>query len=337
MPLDGFPQFELLEGVTPIQRLPRLEQALGGGVRVFVKRDDLTGVGLGGNKLRKLEFLLGEAIARGCDTFLTVGGVQSNHARLTAAASARAGLACELVLADIVPRADPEYRRNGNVLLDGLFGAAVHYVAASADPLAFARERAAELEGMGRKPYVVGSGGSSPLGCLGYAACAAEIARQEEESGEKFVRIVIPNGSSGTHAGLAAGFVALGGEPARVKAFTVLQPADAARVTTIEKARATLALLRDDVVLPEQAIDICGSQRGEGYGIPTTESLEAIRMLARAEGLLVDPVYGAKAFAGLLADVRAGVYRPGEAVLFVMTGGLPGLFAYRPAFEITTG
>ena len=334
LPLERFPRVALLEGVTPIQRLARLERSLGGaGVRIFVKRDDLTGIGGGGNKLRKLEFLLGEAVAQGCDTFITVGGVQSNHARLSAAASARTGLACELVLADVVPRDDAEYRRNGNVLLDGLFGATVHYVAGTADPLEFARARAAELERGGRRAYVVGGGGSSPVGCLGYAACAEEILRQEEELGVTFARIAIPNGSSGTHAGLAAGFAALGRDPARVRSFAVLREAGDARAVTLGTARATLSLLNPHAALPGGVLDVSNDQRGAGYGIPTDSGLAAIRALARTEGLLLDPVYGAKAFAGLLADVRSGFYRSGDSALFIMTGGTPGLFAYRPAFE----
>lgn len=333
--LDRFPKLPLLEGPTPIQRLTRLEQALGaslGGVRIYGKRDDLTGVGGGGNKLRKLEFLLGEARAQGCDTFITVGGIQSNHARLTAAAAARHGFVCELVLAPMVPKHDPEYRHNGNVLLDRIFGATVHVVDASVDPLSFARERAAALGAAGRRAYVVGSGGSSPVGCLGYAACAAEIAAQEQEIPERFAQIVVPNGSAGTHAGLAAGFAALGQDAGRVRSFAVLRPTEAARAATLELARATLALLDGNARLEAGSIDVSGEQLGAGYGIPTAAGIDAIRRLATAEGLLIDPVYGGKAFAGLLADLQSGRSRAGDAVLFIMTGGLPGLFAYRTAF-----
>jgi D-cysteine desulfhydrase len=335
-PLDSFPRLVLLEGSTPIQRLHRLENSLGAernGVRLFVKRDDLVGLGGGGNKVRKLEFLLGEALARGCDTFVTIGAVQSNHARLSAAACAHAGLACELVLADVVPRHDADYRCNGNVLLDGLFGATIREAASFDAALEVAQRRAAELEREGRRPYFVGGGGSSPVGCLGYAACAWEIATQEAALGESFARIVVPNGSSGTHAGLAAGFAAMGESPARVKSFTVLAPLLEARATTLGKARATLDLLQPGAELPEAAIEVSGDQRGAGYGLPTEVGLSAIRLLARSEGLLVDPVYGAKALAGLLADARGGAFRVGDAVLFLMTGGAPGLFAYRSAFE----
>lgn len=334
--LGRMPRLDLIGGPTPIQRLDRVEHILGDelrGVRLFAKRDDFMALGGGGNKLRKLEFLLGDARARGCDTFITVGGIQSNHARLSAAAAARAGLACELVLNQQVPRFDEEYRRNGNVLLDGLFGATVHELRGDADPLAFAQERAAQLERDGRRAYVVGSGGSSPTGCLGYAACAQEIAQQEEDVAGGFARVVLPNASSGTHAGLAAGFAALGRDPIVLRAFTTSAPAEQARRRTLDFARATLALLRPDVSLALESIEVVPDQLGEGYGIPTAAMFDAVRLLARAEGLLLDPVYSGKAFAGLLADVRAGTYPRGAAVLFLMTGGTPGLFAYRPAFD----
>ena len=290
--LERFDRIALLDGVTPIQRLHRLEQALGNaaaGVRLFVKRDDLMGVGGGGNKLRKLEFLLGEALARRCDTFITTGGIQSNHARLSASVAARTGLSCELVLARVVPRDEEEYRRNGNVLLDGLFGATIHELPGDADALAFAEERAAELRKDGRRPYVVGMGGSTPIGCLGYAACAQEIVAQEEAVAGGFARIVLPNGSSGTHAGLAAGLAALGMDPARAQSFAISAPTDAKRGQTYDLACATLALLGEEASIDMAAIDVAGDQLGEGYGLPTDAMFEAVRLMARTEGLHARP------------------------------------------------
>jgi D-cysteine desulfhydrase len=329
------PRYALLEGRTPIQRLRLLEHAIGGpdGPGIYVKRDDLMGIGGGGNKLRKLEFLIGDALAQGCDTFITTGARQSNHARLSAAAAARAGLACELVLTDTVPRDDEAYRRNGNVLLDDLFGATVHRLSGDADALTIAQDCAAELLAAGRRPYVVGSGGSSPVGCLGYVACAAEIVEQERELGLSFSRIVVPNGSSGTHAGLAAGFRALGHEPSRVTSFSVLAPIEHARETTHRLAAETLALINPHLAFDEGQIAVLDGVLGEGYGVPTSAMIEAVRLVARSEGLLLDPVYGGKAFAGLLAAFRSSSWGTGP-VLFVMTGGLPGLFAYEPAFRI---
>jgi D-cysteine desulfhydrase len=331
--LDEFPRFRLLDGPTPIQRLVRLEQVLGtatGGARLWVKRDDVMGVGGGGNKLRKLEFLIGDALAQGCDTFITTGGLQSNHARQSAAAAARAGLACELMLSDIVPRHDEAYRTNGNLLLDDLFGAAVHRLPGDVNALAAAQARAEEIGCEGRKAYVVGSGGSSPLGCLGYAICAAEILEEEQTAGRSFEAIVVPNGSAGTHAGLAAGLSAAGDDPRRILSFTVLAPLDKAIEDTHSLASAALRLIAPDRNLADDAIRVDGSQRGEAYGLPTDAMVGALRIVARSEGLLLDPVYSGKAFAGVLAGMRNGVWEDRD-VLFVMTGGTPGLFAYQDA------
>ncbi|MEG3176603.1 D-cysteine desulfhydrase family protein [Sphingomonas sp. RB3P16] len=333
--LEKRPRFSLLEGRTPIQRLTRLEQALGCGgcPPIYVKRDDLMGVGGGGNKLRKLEFLIGEALDQGCDTFITTGARQSNHARLSAAAAARAGLSCELVLTDNVTRDDEAYRRNGNVLLDDLFDATVLRRPAGVDSLAVAQERAVHLFAKGHRAYVVVSGGSSPLGCLGYAVCAAEIIAQEQDLGLRFKRIIVPNGSSGTHAGLAAGLRAAGDEPGRIESFTVLAPIEKAQAVTTELAARTLALIDPASEFIAGDIVVTDGQLGEGYGVPTDAMFEAVRLVARSEGLLLDPVYGGKAFAGLIAGIREGRWRNAEPVLFVMTGGLPGLFAYEPAFR----
>ena len=321
----------LLEGPTPIQPLPRLSAEFG-GVNIYVKRDDLSGLGGGGSKLRKLEFLVGEARAMGADTIITVGARQSNHARLTAAAAARLGLQCELVLTRAVPRDEPEYLENGNVLLDELLGARVHDLPGTANALAFAQERADALRTQGRKVYVCPLGGSSPVGCLGYAACAAEIMTQAHAQGLSFSRIVVPNGSGGMQAGLAAGFAALGIDPGLVMAYTVLAKAEQAHATTVEKANQTLALIDPALHIDGRSIVIEKTQLGEGYGIPTDAMREAVRLMASKEGLLLDPVYGGKAFAGLVQAARSGRHAPGENILFIMTGGLPGLFAYRSAF-----
>lgn len=324
--LDTFPRIRLFDAPTPIQRLERIEAALGlKGARLFAKRDDLMGLGGGGNKLRKLEFLLGAAIAQGCDTFVTTGARQSNHARLSAAAAARMGLAAELMLTDTVPREDEAYRHNGNQLLDALFGATVHHLPSGSNALAAARARAKKLQAEGRKTYVVGAGGSSPVGALGYVACADEIRAQEAALGLSFGTIIVANGSHGTHAGLAAGM----DDPRRVLSFTVLAELAEAERATLALANETRSLL-GGAPLGADDIRIDGSQRGEAYGIPTEAMLAAVRLMARAEGLLIDPVYSGKAFAGVLAGLAEGRFT-GD-VLFVMTGGTPGLYAYQPAF-----
>ncbi|MCK9689431.1 D-cysteine desulfhydrase family protein [Scleromatobacter humisilvae] len=329
--LTAFPRRQLLDGTTPIQHLPRLSKKLG-NVDIFVKRDDVMGLGGGGNKLRKLEFLIGEAQAAGADTIVTVGALQSNHARLTAAAAAKAGLACELVLTRSVPRDDEDFLRNGNVLLDSLLGATVHHIADPADAPAFIQTRIAELRAAGRGVYMAPFGGSSAAGCLGYASCASEIVLQSEEMQIDFDRIVVPNGSGGTQAGLVAGLLAMGRDARLVQSYTVLWPVEKAKTATRGLAQDTLARLSPGRTIADDAVVVVDGQIGEGYGLPTDAMREAVRTVASLEGLLIDPVYGGKAFAGLLKDVREGKFPQAAKLLFVMTGGLPGLFAYRRAF-----
>ena len=331
--LAAYPRATLLEGPTPIQKLSRLSRLPDmNGCNIYVKRDDLTGLGGGGNKLRKLEFLLGEALAEGADTLVTWGGFQSNHARLTAAVAAQQGLACELILTPSAVRSDEDFCHNGNVVLDALFGATVHRLAPGAAPDVFAAQRVEKLRQQGKKPFVMPLGGSSPRGSLGYSACAAEILRQADALDVHFDRIIVPNGSAGTHSGLLAG-VTLAHSSTQIAGYTVLAGEDQAATTTLEKTRQVLQLLDPGATLAESSVSVDGNQRGDAYGAPTEAMLEAVRLLASHEGLLADPVYGGKAFAGLLAAVRAGKYPAGSNLLFVMTGGLPGIFAYRSAFE----
>ncbi|WP_223430911.1 D-cysteine desulfhydrase family protein [Pseudomonas sp. GL-B-26] len=334
--LSSFARADLLQGPTPIQRAERLEHLLGlksQGIGLFLKRDDHMLIGGGGNKLRKLEFHIGAALAAGVDTVITVGGIQSNHARLTAAVCARLGLACELILIRAVPKTDVDYELNGNVLLDQLFGAQLQVLAGGSDSLAVAETRATQLRDSGRNVLVIPTGGSTPLGSLGYARCAAEIAQQETELGLTLNQVVVPNGSAGTHAGLAAGFQLLGRGTSIVKSYSVLSDRDTSAARTRQLTQDALALLGSSAVVQAEEIAIDGSQLGDGYGLPTPAMQEAVRLMARAEGLLIDPVYSGKAFAGLLADLRQGRYRSGDNVLFVMTGGTPGLYAYRETFQ----
>ena len=330
--LSRFPQTSLRDGPSPIQHLPRLSRELG-GADIYVKREDLDGLGGGGNKLRKLEFLVGEAQAAGADTIITVGGRQSNHARLTAAAAARMGMKCELVLSRLVPIENRDYVDNGNVLLDGLFGAVIHDIPGNVSALDFAEDRAAALRREGRNVYVCPLGGSSPIGCLGYAACAAEIYGQSEKRGTAFDHIVVANGSGGMHAGLVSGAIAMGRDPRTIVGYTVLAPLEKARATTIEKILRTTELLDPHLVVPDDALTLHGEQLGTGYGLPTAAMREALGLMASLEGLLLDPVYSGKAFAGLIQEIRSGGFRLGEKVLFVMSGGLPSLFAYRGALS----
>lgn len=277
---------------------------------MLVKRDDVGGVGLGGNKLRKLEFTLAAALAAGADRIVTFGGVQTNHGRLTAAACARLGLRCELVLTRSVPRSGFAYDRSGNVALDELFGARVH-VCDTDDEAAVL---AGELAGEGTVTLPVG--GSSGLGVLGYVAAARELRAQLGD--RKVDRIVCAAGSGGTVAGLALG------ADTPITAVTVSREAGAA-MEVIERvaglAAEVLALGKPDL----GHVTADDSALGEGYGVPTDETWAALRLFARTEGIVLDPVYTGKAAAGLVAGVR-----PGETVVFVHTGGSPGLYGYAP-------
>lgn len=329
--LQSFPRYPLLNGHTPVQELKQLNKQLK-GVRVFVKRDDLTGIGLGGNKLRKLEFLLGDALQQGADYIVTTGARQSNHARLTAAATATAGLPCELLLVRMVPNTTDDYVNNGNIVLDHIFGANIVDLPTGTDVMQYAQERVTVLKAAGKLPYLIPTGGSSALGCLGYANCVFEIQEQLAGLGARMDYVIVPNGSSGTHAGLLAGVVA-GGADIKVRSYNVLaEPADALK-NTLEKANAALQLMQPAGAIPETAVDINSEYKGEGYGIPTAAMKEALHLLARTEGILLDPVYSGKAFSGLLGDIRKGVFPAGTNVLFIVTGGTPGLFAYRSVFE----
>ncbi len=329
--LSRFPRVQLAHLPTPLEPLERLSDHLG-GPRIYVKRDDCTGLATGGNKTRKLEFLLAEALDQGCDTIVTEGGRQSNHVRQTAAAAAKLGLACELVQQASHFWDDPDYDVTGNLFLDRLLGAELHAVPGEADRKEGMARVAEAITSRGGKPYVIPAGGSTPLGGLGYAGCAIEISAQAEALGIAVDHIVLASGSGGTQGGLVAGLLALGGA---IPALGIDIDADPegvpARVRAI--ARGTAELLGVAGGVPEAAVAVNSDYAGEAYGAPTEAMVEAVTLLARLEGLLLDPVYSGKAMAGLIDLVRRGFFKSGDTVVFIHTGGIPALFAYRGAFE----
>jgi D-cysteine desulfhydrase family pyridoxal phosphate-dependent enzyme len=324
MDLSRFPRIELARLPTPIELLPRLTMHLG-GPQLYVKRDDLTGLGLGGNKLRKLEFLLGEAQAQGADIVLTVGALQSNHARLTAAACARLGLECELILRR-GRHASEASLSNGNMLLDRLFGASLHLLDAEESREERMSARAEQLRAAGRHPYCIPVGGSCGLGNLGYVVCAAEILSQAQQMKVRFDAIVIATGSGGTQGGLVAGMRVLGGTlPIGIAVEGTRAEQEA---LAMAQTMATLRLLgREDVDL-DGAVTVIDDFVGPGYARPTEPMREALSLAARFEGLVLDPVYTGKAFAGFIALARSGRYGKDQSLLFIHTGGVPGLFGY---------
>ncbi|MEU5881862.1 D-cysteine desulfhydrase family protein [Spirillospora sp. NPDC047279] len=308
---------------TPLEPAPRLAAELGGGTRIWIKRDDCTGLALGGNKTRKLEFLLGQALAEGHTTVVTFGAVQSNHARQTAAACARLGLRCELLLSRSVPRTDTLYETSGNVLLDGVLGARVRVVDGMDETLA-------ALEEIG-PAFVIPPGGSNAVGTLGYVAAALEFAGQAERSPEigGVDRIVVASSTTGTVAGLLLG-LEHARLPAVVEAACVYRPADETAAELDTLLGETAALLGVEPRAGGRSVR--DDWFGPGYGVPTPEMTEAVRLFARTEGVLLDPVYSGKAAAALVGMVRSGEIGPGETVVFWHTGGSPGLFVYPDVF-----
>jgi D-cysteine desulfhydrase len=310
---------------TPLEECPRLSEALG-GPRILVKRDDVNGLGVGGNKLRKLEFLLGASVADGADTVITFGGLQTNHGRQTAAACARLGLRCELVLTRVVSRDGEAYERSGNVALDLLYGARVHLCDDDAETEATYRRLIGEAVADGRIVATLPVGGSNEIGVLGYVNGARELHAQ---LGDRPVdRIVCAVGSAGTAAGLALG-AALLDWPVLLDGAAV-SPSAPSKLTEIRRLAGLTAGLLEVTVPDLEHVQVTDRALGPGYGVPTDQVWQAIRLFGRTEGITLDPVYTGKAAAALIDAVRAGEIGPAETVVFLHTGGLPGLFGYAP-------
>lgn len=323
---DQFPRTRLCHQPTPIETMPRLTELLG-GPRLFIKRDDCTGLATGGNKTRKLEFLVGEALQEKADMLVTQGAVQSNHVRQTAAAACKVGMACHVLLERRVPGREASYEETGNVLLDNIFGATHEFRPAGLDMNAEAIEVTEALRAKGHRPYFIPGGGSNPTGALGYANCAQEIRDHSAETGQSFDWLVMSTGSTGTHAGLVAGFEAIG-HNLPVMGVSVRQPRERQMAAVHGLTQKTLEKLGKESV-PLSRILVDDSYVGEGYGIPAESTLEAIRLTAQQEGVLLDPVYSAKGMAGLIGMIRQGFFKPTDNVLFLHTGGATALFAYQ--------
>jgi D-cysteine desulfhydrase family pyridoxal phosphate-dependent enzyme len=330
MDLSQVPRIRLAHLPTPLEPLARLSADLG-GPPVFVKRDDATWLAFGGNNTRKLEFLLADAGEVGADTVITAGGLQSNHVRQTAAAANRLGLACHLVLQRYLDWPDAAYLESGNLRLDGLLGARIH-VAPPDRPRDEVMARLAErLAAEGGRPYIIPAGGSNAVGGLGYAAAAGEILDQGAELGIDIGAVVFATASGGTQGGLIAGFAL---EEAAVEVVGI--NVDAKDAELADKVARVAAGTAGRLGLGEAAVagkvEIVDGYGGEAYGVPTPEMQEAVRLLARREGLILDPVYTGKAMAGLIGLVRRRRFEADRAVVFIHTGGLPGLFAYPSLF-----
>ncbi len=331
MDLDRFPRVALAHLPTPLEPMERLSAHLG-GPRLFVKRDDCTGLALGGNKTRKLEFLTAEALAAGADTVITAGGLQSNHVRQTAAAAAKLGLAAHLVLSRKVPREQDDYERTGNIQLDRLLGAELHILPADGDRAAAMDALADRLRAAGARPYVIPIGGSNATGALGYVNCARELAEQAEALCGGFDAVVLACSSGGSQAGLIAGLEALG-HRARVLGVEVDGDSDGVAAAVHEVAAEVAGRLGLDTSAVAARVEVISGYGGPGYGLPTPEMRRAVEMVARKEGLLLDPVYSGKAMAALMGQIAESRFGARERVVFLHSGGTPALFAYRSVFE----
>jgi 1-aminocyclopropane-1-carboxylate deaminase/D-cysteine desulfhydrase-like pyridoxal-dependent ACC family enzyme len=316
---SDLPRFQLLDGPSPLFPLARLTAALGGRAEIWIKREDLLPLAFGGNKLRNLEFLVGAAVAEGADSLVTAGRRWSNHCRLTAAAGAVAGLDVHVVLSG--PPTDPP---NPGARLDALLGAVVHQAGTNdrAERDELVAQVVAELRAAGHRPYVIPVGGGGAIGARGQVLAADELITQAAARGVAIDSIVVPSGTGVTQAGLLAGLRA-GGSPASVLGVAVAHPPDELR-PTIAGLLAELGKLTGVALDPDE-IELDGAELGPGYGRPTGSADEATRLLARAEGILVDPIYTAKALAGLVRRVREG-RADGHTIVFWHAGGLPGLF-----------
>ena len=330
MNLQDFPRVRLGHWPTPLEPMKGLARRLGTS-RLFIKRDDCTGLATGGSKTRKLEFLVGDAMRQGADTLLTHGAVQSNHVRQTAAAAAFMGLACEAILEERVQGAPAAYHESGNVLLDQVLGVQLHRVPSGTAMDAALEALAQKLRAQGRKPYVIPGGGSNALGSLGYVDCVLELQRQCEAMGLRKPHLVHATGSAGTQAGLVAGIHALGLDWP-VTGIGVRAPREAQETRVYELAVRVLSLLGVAQALPRERVVADDRFIGAGYGIATDSMVKAVTMLARTEGILADPVYTGKGLAGLLEMARSGRFQSDEDVIFVHTGGSAGLFGYASAF-----
>ncbi|MCP3385144.1 MULTISPECIES: D-cysteine desulfhydrase family protein [unclassified Bradyrhizobium] len=329
--LAAFPRLGLADLPTPLEPMKRLTAHLG-GPRLWIKRDDATGLGFGGNKLRKLDYVLHDAVSKGADTIVSGGVVQSNSQRQVAAVAAKLGLACHLAVyhGRLAPPT-PEYETSGNAFLNRLFGAQLHDVPWTGDRNAAIRTLVDDLQAKGRRPYFVPYGVSNALGAVAYATTISEIVRQAARSGFKPAAIVHCTGSAGTQAGLVVGAAAAMPDTQIVGIDIDAEPARV-RSDVVALARQAADLL--EVGFDESTVEVVAGHAGPAYGVPHEATIEAIRLAGQTEALVLDPVYSGKGLAGLIAMIRQGRWRNDEDVIFLHTGGAPALFAYQSALGI---
>ena len=323
--LSEFPSVPLCHQPTPLEFMPRMSESLG-GPRLWIKRDDCTGLATGGNKTRKLEFLIADAIEKGADMVVTQGAVQSNHVRQTAAAACKFGLDCHALLERRVPDRADDYETTGNVLFDQMFGTSLEFRPAGLDMNAEAMAVTEKLAAAGRKPYFIPGGGSNEIGALGYVSCAYELLDQIKANNLDVGWIVLATGSAGTHAGMLAGLHAAG-STIPVMGISVRQPEEK-QIAAVHKLAVLTAAQLTDTPLGVEKVIVDDGYVGAGYGQPTKGTLDAINLIARREGLLFDPVYSGKGLAGMIGLAGQNFFESDKDVIFLHTGGAAALFAY---------
>lgn len=331
MHLARFKRISLGHFPTPLEPLENLSKTLG-GPDIWIKRDDCTGLATGGNKTRKLEFLVADAVAKGANMLVTQGATQSNHVRQTAAAARKLGMSCHALLERRVTNMGDQYELAGNVLLDDILKCEYHFRDDGVDMNAEGLALAEELHGKGNKPYFIPGGGSNPVGALGYTNAAAELVYQADTMGLNIDKLVHATGSAGTQAGLVAGLHALNA-PIDVIGISVRAKRDAQIANVHRLASATSELIGVRGELPVELIEAYDDYVGPGYGQPTDEMVDAISLLAAEEGIFLDPVYSGKGMAGMIGLINRGVLKKGQTVVFLHTGGSAGLFAYSHLFS----
>ena len=331
MKLTHFPRVRITHSPTPLEFMPRLTEALG-GPNLYIKRDDCTGLGTGGNKTRKLEFLMGEAQAQKADVIITQGATQSNHARQTVAIAAKMGMQCEILLENRTGFTEPEYKHSGNVFLDVLYGARVQEFPGGTDMNAAMAVLAEQLRAKGKRPYIIPGGGSNAVGALGYVVCALEMVDQFNNLGLNVDHVVHATGSAGTQAGLVAG---LQGSRSLIPVLGigVRAPQPVQEQSVYNLAVKTAELLGVPGAVSRESVVANCNYVGDGYGLPTPGMVEAVTMLARLEGILLDPVYSGKGMAGLIDLCRKGFFKKGQNIVFLHTGGAVGLYGYTHVFK----
>jgi 1-aminocyclopropane-1-carboxylate deaminase len=329
--LEKFARYPLTFGPTPIEKLQRLSAHLGGAVDIFAKRDDCnSGLAFGGNKIRKLEYIVPDAIAAGADTLVSIGGVQSNHTRQVAATAAKIGMRCRLVQESWVPFEDAVYDRVGNILLSRVMGAEIELVNEGFDiGIRESWERAiADVKAKGGKPYAIPAGASvHPLGGLGYVGFAEEVRQQEAVLGFRFDHVIVCTVTGSTHAGMVVGF-AKDGRQRNVIGIDASFTPKKTRAQVLEIARNTADLVGLGHKIEDEDVVLKEDYAYPVYGVPSAETNEAIRLSARLEGMMTDPVYEGKSMQGLIDLVRKGFFPAGSKVLYAHLGGVPAINGY---------